>query len=78
MKKSSKSKGPAVPVQAESELTGLINKIQQQLVFLEKKIDTLILRTPEKSYEVREQPKPLWILTPALTFLYAVAARVWA
>jgi len=59
MKKSPKSKSPAVPVQVESELTGLINKIQQQLVFLEKKIDTLILRTPEKSYEVREQPKPL-------------------
>ena len=36
----------------------MILKIQQQLVFLERKIDTLIGQSPEKSFERKHHPKP--------------------
>ena len=59
MKKSLKSKSPAVPAETKPDITDLIIKIQQQLIFLEKKIDTLIIRTPERSFEANQSPKPL-------------------
>lgn len=36
--------------QTNSEVLGAIQKIQQQLVFLEKKIDTLLAQSSEKSF----------------------------
>ena len=41
----------------ETDITGLILKVQQQLSFLDKKIDTLIGRAAEKSFNV-QPPKP--------------------
>jgi CxxC-x17-CxxC domain-containing protein len=35
----------------QADIAGLINKVQQQLVYLEKKIDTLISQSQEKKFE---------------------------
>ena len=51
---------PVTP-QAESELLVLVKKIQQQLAFLEKKIDTLIKQPPsstERPFQKRRFSKP--------------------
>lgn len=58
MKKITKRKSPSAPRQDEQDMTALINKMQEQLVLLEKKIDTLISRPSEKPAEVRHFPKP--------------------
>ena len=39
-------------------MMGLIIKMQQQLAFLENKIDTLIGKIPEKPFQVKQDPKP--------------------
>ena len=59
MKKRPKPKSPVVPEKIEPDIASLIIKVQQQLVFLEKKIDTLIIRIPEKTFEPKDQAKPL-------------------
>lgn len=48
MKKHFKSKSFSPPEGEEGTITDLINKMQQQLNFLEKKIDTLIGQSAEK------------------------------
>lgn len=48
----------SVPPQAETDLVGLIKKVQQQLTFLEKKIDTLIGQSQERPFKGKHFPKP--------------------
>jgi len=43
----------------EAETIDLIKKIQQQLIFLEKKIDTLINQSSGRSPDVKRFSKPL-------------------
>ena len=45
----------SVPPQADSDVVSLIKKMQQQLNFLEKKIDILIGQSPERSFGDREK-----------------------
>lgn len=42
----------------ELELVVLVKKIQQQLVFLERKLDTLIAQSSQKPFQNRTFPKP--------------------
>ncbi len=46
------------PQQNESDIYVLIKKIQQQLVFLEKKIDVLISQSQEKPFREKHFSKP--------------------
>ena len=60
MKKKVKSEVPVVPQEESPDIAGLIIKVQQQLSFLEKKIDTLIAgqgQASQKTFERKEQPK---------------------
>lgn len=45
----------SVPPQADSDVLSLIKKMQQQLNFLEKKIDILIGQSPERPFRDREK-----------------------
>jgi len=45
----------SVPPQADSDVVSLLKKMQQQLNFLEKKIDILIGQSPEKPFRDREK-----------------------
>jgi len=45
--------------QAEQDVVTMIKKIQQQLIFLEKKIDTLINQSSGKRFEAKRFSKPL-------------------
>ena len=45
----------SAPPQADSDVVSLIKKMQQQLNFLEKKIDILIGQSPEKPFHDREK-----------------------
>lgn len=45
----------SVPPQTDSDVASLIKKMQQQLNFLEKKIDILIGQSPEKPFRDREK-----------------------
>ena len=45
--------------QAEQDVITMIKKIHQQLIFLEKKIDTLINQSSGKRFEVKRFSKPL-------------------
>ena len=44
---------PAVPDQPETDLASLLKRMQQQLLLLEKKVDLLLSRSQEKSFEER-------------------------
>lgn len=57
MKKRSKSKVSLDTPQVEADVANLIIKMQEQLSFMEKKIDTLISQSSEKPVERVEQPK---------------------
>lgn len=58
MKKRSSAKGKDffIPQEAQPDIAGLIIKMQQQISFLEKKIDTLIGQShvPEKTFQNRD------------------------
>ena len=56
MKKRSKNKNTVMPQQAGPDMGGLILKMQQQLTFLERKIDTLIGQGPGKPFEREHHP----------------------
>ena len=56
MKKRSKHKSAFVPRQAQPGIEDLILKVQQQLTFLERKIDTLIGQGPGKPFEREHHP----------------------
>jgi CxxC-x17-CxxC domain-containing protein len=58
MKKIIKRKSSPVQEQNEQDIAILINRIQEQLVSLEKKIDTLISRPSEKPSEEKHFSKP--------------------
>ena len=58
MKKRLKNKSSLFLKQDGPDIAGLILKVQQQLTFLEKKIDTLIGQSPEKPLEIQRHPKP--------------------
>src|SRR3989338_1601409 len=58
MKKRLKYKSSFLPPQDLPDIPGLILKIQQQLTFLEKKIDALISRSPEKPFERKDHARP--------------------
>ena len=58
MKKNSKPKSFSIPQQDEQDMAALINKMQEQLVSLEKKIDTLISRPSEKPSGEKHFSKP--------------------
>ena len=45
-------------VQIEPNMADVIIKIQEQLVLLEKKLDTVISQTAAKSFEVKPQQRP--------------------
>lgn len=57
MKKQLKQKSYSAPG-AAPDITEMIMKMQQQLVFLEKKIDTLINRPSEKPFNAEHSPRP--------------------
>jgi hypothetical protein len=46
------------PPQAEPDIAAVLKRIQQQLTFLEKKIDTLISRSPERPSGGQRFSKP--------------------
>lgn len=48
----------SVPPQAEPDVVAILKRIQQQLVFLEKKLDTLINQPSGRPFEKRPFPKP--------------------
>ena len=58
MKKSIKRKDSPDSPKVELNLADLIYKVQQQVVFLEKKIDILIAQSSQKSTETRSFSKP--------------------
>jgi len=58
MKKSLKDKSSFVPQEAQPDIAGLILKVQQQLIFLERKIDALIDQSGGKPFERERYPKP--------------------
>ena len=58
MEKQFKHNGSSSSPQAEPDLVALIKKIQQHLLFLEKKIDTLISRSSEKPSRGQHFSKP--------------------
>jgi len=58
MKKIIKRKSSSVPRQDEQDVAALINKMQEQLVSLEKKIDTLISQSSKKPAEEKHFSKP--------------------
>ncbi len=45
-------------IQVEPDIAGMINKMQEQLVSLERKVDTLIGGSSQKPAEVKPFPKP--------------------
>ena len=55
MKKIFKRKSKPIEMSAQPDLSGVIGKIQQQLTFLEQKIDTLIAQSAQKPLERKEQ-----------------------
>ncbi len=59
MKKIFKRKISLLPAQVEPDVVALINKIQQHLVSLEEKIDTLISWSQERSFGGKHFSKPL-------------------
>jgi len=58
MKKTFKCKSSSVPVQIEPDVADLISKMQEQLVNLEKKIDTLISKASERPSVEKHFSKP--------------------
>ncbi len=48
----------SVPPQSETDVVSLIKRVQQQLAFLEKKIDILIGQSQEKPFRGKPFPKP--------------------
>jgi CxxC-x17-CxxC domain-containing protein len=58
MKRILKPKSPAVEPIAQPDLSSTIGRIQQQLTFLEKKIDTLIAQSAAKPSERKEYGNP--------------------
>jgi len=58
MKKIFKRKSPVVEPLVQPDLSGTIGRIQQQLTFLEQKIDTLIAQSAQKPLERKEYGKP--------------------
>jgi len=58
MKKIIKRKSSSVPQQDEQDMAVLINKMQEQLVSLEKKIDTLIIQFSKRPAEEKHFSKP--------------------
>jgi len=58
MKKIIKRKSSSVPQQDEQDMAALINKMQEQLVSLEKKIDTLVSQSSKKPAEEKHFSKP--------------------
>jgi len=58
MKKRSKRETPSVSLTPDPNLAELVGKIQQHLFSLEKKIDSLISRPPERSFEGKHFSKP--------------------
>lgn len=58
MKKSVKSKGPVAPSPAGPDVMEIFATIQRQLAVLERKIDILSVRPPEKPPVLNNGPKP--------------------
>ena len=58
MKKRIKYESSPPPLPIETDLTVLVNKMHQQLVYLEKKIDALISQSSGRSSEPRQFSKP--------------------
>ncbi|MCU0652056.1 MAG: hypothetical protein MUC39_03845 [Candidatus Omnitrophica bacterium] len=58
IKRKSVSVEPRVEPQAESDIASLINRMQQQIIGLEKKIDTLISQSSARPSGGSDFPKP--------------------
>jgi hypothetical protein len=64
MKKIIKRKDSSVPQQDEQDMAAVINKMQEQLASVEKKIDALLLRSPERPPVEKYFSKPQKNLSP--------------
>ena len=53
-----KSDNPSAPQQSETDVVVLIKKMQQQLAFLEKKIDLLVSQSQEKPFREKSFSRP--------------------
>jgi len=58
MKKIFKRKTPVVEPLVQADISGAIGRIQQQLTFLEQKLDTLIAQSAQKPSERKEYGRP--------------------
>ncbi|MDP2923561.1 MAG: hypothetical protein Q8O30_07595 [Candidatus Omnitrophota bacterium] len=65
MKKRLNHKSSLAEPQAKPDVTELIIKMQQQLVFLEKKIDTLLSQSEQRSSEAKPYSKPFRSFEPS-------------
>jgi len=45
----------STPAQDDADILSILKKMQQQLNYLEKKIDTLVGQSPERSFQSREK-----------------------
>jgi CxxC-x17-CxxC domain-containing protein len=58
MKRKSKHEDTSVPPQAEPDMAVLMAKIQEQLVILEKKMDSLISQSSERPFKSEQYSRP--------------------
>jgi len=65
MKKRIKRKNFSMPPQVEPDLAGIMNKMQQQMVMLERKIDILISKSSPRPVEAKPFHKPFQHPGPA-------------
>ena len=56
MNEHSKHEHSPAPQQVDLDMFAVLKKIQQQLTFLERKIDTLMKQPPERPFRDRERP----------------------
>jgi len=58
MNKPMRRRTPEVPSQGETDIAAVLKRIQQQLTFLERKVDTLISQSSEKPFKETRFSKP--------------------
>jgi len=56
--KSASEPTDSIPPQAKPDIAGLVNKMYEQLVALEKKVDTLISRSSERPFKGERYSRP--------------------
>ncbi|MBU2541131.1 MAG: hypothetical protein KJ593_04445 [Candidatus Omnitrophica bacterium] len=53
-----KKEDSSVPLQEEQQVLALIKRLQQQIIFLEKKVDILLSRSVQRTNETRSFSRP--------------------